>query len=67
MGIGCCGPREGCFDLEPLEQKTPIITCRGPREGQQQRSAACGGYSELLLVQRSNFHKGAVRPSGKIG
>ena len=35
--------------------------------GQTPRSASSGRNSEVCLAPRSNFHKGAVRPAGKIG
>ena len=40
---------------------------RPPQGGAAEPSAACGRYSEAKLAQRSNFHKGAPSPAGKIG
>lgn len=38
-----------------------------PREGQQQRNAACGGSSKLLLAPRSDFCKRLPWRAAKIG
>ncbi|WP_144265482.1 hypothetical protein [Faecalibacterium sp. An77] len=45
----------------------PAAETAEPELGQAHRSASSGRCSEVCLAQRSNFHKGALPPAGKIG